>query len=501
MAFLAPFCTFAVYVLIGRSSDLRLTSAAAYTALALIGLLASPCNTAISAVPDMNAAIACLGRIQSFLESDSRRDHRLQLRTPLHETVLPAARREIELEDVQSQSANQNALSQLIATRNASFAWSVLAEPVVNDVSFQLLRGQFCFVIGPVGCGKSTFLKGLLGETPSVKGFVYSNTPATAYADQTPWIQNATIQQNILGISTFEERWYVEVVRACALEYDISKLPNGHATLVGSAGISLSGGQKQRVAIARAIYAKNGLIIFDDVFSGLDAETEEQVFGRLLGRQGLLRQLGAGVLLATNAVHRLSYADHIIAMNESGCIAEQGSLQQLRVAGGYVQSLATKHKEENRAKVDNDTLLNINTTMALIGMVGRLGADLEELNRQTGELGVYEYYFSSVGWASTFLFFGAMAVNGISEKMTELLIVFWTDAVMVHGNAVDGFFLGIYGCLAVLATIGLVGGCYYFILTVVPRNSEALHARLLHTVMGAPLSFFTTTDTGITANR
>ncbi|MCJ1383039.1 hypothetical protein MMC17_006152 [Xylographa soralifera] len=298
--------------------------------------------------------MACVDRIQSFLESDAGKDHRLQLSTPSNETVLSVANGSIELGDIPSKSGNNKALSQLIATRNASFAWNVLAKPIVNDVNFQLLCGQFCFIIGPVGCGKSTLLKGLLGETPSVKGFVHGNTPATAYVDQTSWIQNGTIQQNILGISTFEERWYAQVVRSCALGYDISKLPNGHATLVGSAGFLLSGGQKQRVAMARAIYAKKDLVIFDDVFSGLDAETEEQVFGRLLGSQGLLWRLGASVLLATHAVHRLSYADHIIAMNESGWIAEQGSLQQLRVAGRYLQSLATKHKEEDRTKVDNE---------------------------------------------------------------------------------------------------------------------------------------------------
>ncbi|MCJ1434939.1 hypothetical protein MMC27_004309 [Xylographa pallens] len=501
MGTLAPFCTFAVYVLLARSSGIQITSAFAYTTLSLIELLASPMNIAITTVPYMNAAMACLDRIQSFLESDARKDHRLQLSTPLNETVLPVPKGSIELRNIPSGSGNNKALPQLIATQNASFAWSVLAKPVVNDVTFQLLRGQFCFIIGPVGCGKSTLLKGLLGETPSVKGFVYSNTPATAYVDQTSWIQNGTIQQNILGISAFEEQWYAQVVRACALEYDISKLPNGHATLVGSAGISLSGGQKQRVAMARAIYAKNELVIFDDVFSGLDAETEEQVFGRLLGRQGLLRQLGASVLLATHAVHRLSYADHIIAMNESGWIAEQGSLQHLRVAGGYVQSLATEHKVEDRTKVYNEIPTNTDTTLARSGMVGKVEAEVEELNRQTGEFAVYKYYFSSVGWLSSFVFFGAMALHGIAKKMTELLIIFWTDAVTVHGNAVNGFFLGIYGSLTALTITGLVGGCYYFILSIVPRSSEILHARLLHTVMGAPLSFFTTTDTGTTTNR
>jgi hypothetical protein len=49
-----------------------------------------------------------------------------------------------------------------------------------------------------------------------------------AYVDQTPWIQNSTIQQNILRVSTFDEPWYQQVVRACALEHDIALMPKGH---------------------------------------------------------------------------------------------------------------------------------------------------------------------------------------------------------------------------------------------------------------------------------
>ena len=156
---------------------------------------------------------------------------------------------------------------------------------------------------------------------------MYSDLPTTAFVDQTPWVQNGTIQDNILGISSFEEAWYSQVIHACALEVDIANFPRGHgvliraisssdllthlltATPVGSAGISLSGGQKQRLALARAVYAKKELVILDDVFSGLDSETEEQVFDRLFGVAGLFRKMKTTVLLVTHAVHRLPYSD------------------------------------------------------------------------------------------------------------------------------------------------------------------------------------------------
>lgn len=91
---------------------------------------------------------------------------------------------------------------------------------------------------------------------------------------------------------------------SCDLEQDISTFPNSHDTVIGSKGITLSTGQKQRIAIARAVYAKKNFMIFDDVFSGLDANTQRNVFTRLLGPEGLLRMWNATVVIATHAGKR-----------------------------------------------------------------------------------------------------------------------------------------------------------------------------------------------------
>lgn len=88
--------------------------------------------------------------------------------------------------------------------------------------------------------------------------------------------------------------------------------------------------------------------------------------------------------------------------------------------------------------------------------------------------------------------------NHIQAVLTETS---GTDAIKVRGNEVNGFYLGIYAMLAILANIGLVAGAGQFVLQVVPGSSSVLHERLLKTVMDAPLSFFTSTDTGITTNR
>jgi ATP-binding cassette subfamily C (CFTR/MRP) protein 1 len=265
-------------------------------------------------------------------------------------------------------------------------------------------------------------------------------------------------------------------------------LPTHVATPVGSAGISLSGGQKQRLALARALYARNELVMLDDIFSGLDAETEEHIFNKLLGKNGLFRQLETTVLLATHAVHRLSYSDNIIALSGDGRVVEQGSFEQLRNAGGYVQSLAARIKNED---TPTSTSKKLNDTAQPTAPKPDNEEEIEELNRQTGDFAVYKYYFASIGWFSNFLFFAYVVLYGVASKMTEFLVTYWTRASAIRGNEVNGFYIGLYAMLALIGTLELVMAAFQLALVMVPRSAEVLHGRLLNTVMNAPLSLFT----------
>lgn len=197
------------------------------------------------------------------------------------------------------------------------------------------------------------------------------------------------------------------------------------ATKVGSAGISLSGGQKQRIALARAVYSKPELIVLDDVCSGLDAETELQIFDRLFSIDGLLRRMNITVLLVTHTVSRLAYSDHVIVLNEQGQISEQGSFSTLRSSGGYVQSLESKLKE---SKSDKSPGEGAGATMQIVADAAaqedEIDAMTEELSRQTGDLQVYKHYFATIGWWHTAAFLAAATVYGTSNKFTEFLVIY-----------------------------------------------------------------------------
>ncbi|TGO61944.1 hypothetical protein BCON_0023g00020 [Botryotinia convoluta] len=495
---IAPLVTFTVFVISANVTGRTLSTSTAYTSLSLIALLADPMNTLVRTIPQINSAVACFERIQTFMLSDARKDHRLPLIGSQSSDTTGDSSQGIELKDM---SAVLNPSAMIIA-QNASFAWSQDALPVINDFNFTLPCSQSLFIIGPVGCGKSTLLKGLLGETPSSKGFIYAKAARTAYVEQSPWIQNGTIQDNILGPSIFHSPWYDQVVRACALEHDIAVFPNGNATRVGSGGISLSGGQRQRLALARAIYAKNEFIILDDVFSGLDSETEEQVFKRLFGKQGLFQEMGTTIILVTHAVHRLAYSDYIIALDQSSQIIEQGTFDYLKTSGGYVENLETRHRSEDcdSEEVDTKETTQKQSPFATVENDDLMN-EVADLNRQTGDVSVYQYYFASIGWVPTGIFFLLVLIFGAASKLPEIALTYWTRAVAVEGNKANPYWLGIYGMLSAIALIGFVAGISHLMLYMMPKSAKVLHQRLLDSVMGAPLSFFTATDTGTTTNR
>jgi len=160
------------------------------------------------------------------------------------------------------------------------------------------------------------------------------------------------------------------------------------------------------------------------VFSGLDSETEEQVFNRLLGTDGLFRQLGTTVILVTHAVRRLSYCSHIIALNKSGQISEQGSYDELKMSAGYVQSLSTKLKGEDVLRPTSEKAVESSRLDKPLLNAEVEELETDELNRKTGDLKVYKYYFASIGWLRCTPFVVSVIMYGVAYKLTEFLLTY-----------------------------------------------------------------------------
>jgi ATP-binding cassette, subfamily C (CFTR/MRP), member 1 len=113
---------------------------------------------------------------------------------------------------------------------------------ILKDISTRFPRPSFTIIVRPVESGKSTILRSLLGEASCSRGVIRVCTPDVAFCDQTPWLINASVRNNIFPGSDLDRLWYETVLQTCALKKDLEKFLDGDSTWVGSGGMILSGG-------------------------------------------------------------------------------------------------------------------------------------------------------------------------------------------------------------------------------------------------------------------
>lgn len=170
----------------------------------------------------------------------------------------------------------QKSESEEEAERLLQIAKNSQGRPVLRNISFSVKRGQFCCIVGGVGCGKSSLVHGILGEMALASdGGRVCIDAKLSYAPQSAFTLNDTVRSNILLGHPFVQRHYDEVVEACALRADFAQLSSGDLSQIGENGINLSGGQKQRIGLARAVYAAvvgdAEMLLLDDPLSAVDA--------------------------------------------------------------------------------------------------------------------------------------------------------------------------------------------------------------------------------------
>lgn len=105
----------------------------------------------------------------------------------------------------------------------------------MNDIFFRARRGELTAIVGDVGSGKSSLLAALLGQMQLVKG-ESKVCGSISYTPQEAWLLNMTLRENILFGSEYEEAKYREVVKVCALNRDLSLMPDGDRTEIGERG-------------------------------------------------------------------------------------------------------------------------------------------------------------------------------------------------------------------------------------------------------------------------
>ncbi|OXB81823.1 UNVERIFIED_CONTAM: hypothetical protein H355_015020 [Colinus virginianus] len=488
--------TFAVYVKIDKNNVLDAQKA--FVSLALFNILRFPLNILPMVISSIVEASVSLKRLRVFLS---------------HEELDP---------DSIIRGPITNAEGSIVV-KNATFSWSKTDPPSLNRFS----------QIGRV----------VEVSTISILLTLADSQGSIAYVPQQAWIQNATLEDNIIFGREMNESRYKRVIEACALLPDLEILPMGDRTEIGEKGVNLSGGQKQRVSLARAVYCNADVYLFDDPLSAVDAHVGKHIFENVIGPKGILKNKTR--VLVTHAVNYLPQMDTILVMTD-GEISEMGSYQELlKQDGAFAEFLRTYANAEQSMEssdanspsgkegkpVENGVLVNeapgklmhrqLSNSSTYSRETGKsqhqsstaeLQKPLAEKNSwklteadtaKTGRVKatVYWEYMKAIGLYISFLSIFLFMCNHIASLASNYWLSLWTDDPVVNGTQqYTNIRLGVYGALGIsqgIAVFGYsmavsIGGIF---------ASRHLHLDLLHNVLRSPMSFFERTPSGNLVNR
>lgn len=329
-----------VYAIINK----QLTPSVAFTTISVFEAI----EMTLAIIPEMTTdlldALVSASRIQAYLDSPERED---------------------ELES-----------GEQVIFKNATISWPS-DKPDEEDNLFRLRalaiefpQGELSVISGRTGSGKSLLLASIIGEAEVISGTVAVPKPpvaaerydskatkrdwiipsSIAYVAQIPWIENATIRDNIIFGLPLDHQRYQDVLQAAALEKDLEMLEDGELTDIGANGINLSGGQKWRVSFARALYSRAGVLVLDDIFSAVDANV-----GRHLYEKALTGELcrGRTRILVTHHVALCLPKTKYSVLLADGTVDTVGLTDDLRKSGRLsnilAQDVEESRKEEEEA--------------------------------------------------------------------------------------------------------------------------------------------------------
>jgi ATP-binding cassette subfamily B protein len=239
-----------------------------------------------------------------------------------------------------------------ITFNHVSFTYQNTGIEAINDINFEVNRGETLAIIGKTGTGKSSILSLLMRQfDPSsgeilIDGVNLKDLNSNSFRDQAGivpqevFLFSDTIANNLkfgsLTKDVSEEKLF-EVTKQAHVYHNIIDFPDKFDTILGERGVNLSGGQKQRLSIARALIRNPKLLILDDCLSAVDTETEEIILSNLKKEQSHRTTIVVSHRISTvrNATKIIvidkgqikEFGDHASLMKENGIYAEMYAKQ------------------------------------------------------------------------------------------------------------------------------------------------------------------------------
>ncbi|KAL0903582.1 hypothetical protein M5K25_027971 [Dendrobium thyrsiflorum] len=457
--------TFGVFSLMGQSLD----AATVFTCVALFNTLISPLNSFPWVINGLIDAVISSRRLSKFLSCPEHSfdfgqscDAQITLTDPIHHFGCQ-----------HSLHCNPN----MVIFQDSCFVWSSFDDPeeqspVLRNVTLNLPNGLFIAIVGEVGSGKSSLLNSILGEMRLIHGCMHS-CGSTAYVPQVPWIQSGSVRDNILFGEEMIIQRYGEVLHACALDADISRMAGGDLAYIGEKGLNLSGGQRARLALARAIYRNSELYLLDDVLSAVDSHVANWVLSKAL--LGPLTNQKTRVLCTHNA-QAIASADLIVVM-------DKGNVRWIGSFHGFLSSpysTISMFKNSKISSVELSGEKSIASDLDEITSYMEQGSDyivsmdqtqdaaeLEFRKEGRVEFDVYKSYATFVGWPLVVLIALSAIFMQASRNGNDLWLSYWVDARV--GTDYTAFYL--------------------------------VHLELLSKIVNAPVQFFDRNPSGRILNR
>ncbi|XP_046557174.1 ATP-binding cassette sub-family C member 3-like [Haliotis rubra] len=392
--FMVSALTLAVYVF--WYEDVHLNAAIIFSTVSLLKILRRGLNMTPDFFHDLARLQTHVGRIQQFLLEDEQPQHPTD-----HKTYTDFA----------------------IQIKGGTFSWDKAIPPVLKDISVCVSRGGLVAVVGQVGEGKSSLINAILREMVVIEGTT-DVQGSIAYVPQQAWIQNDTLQQNILFGAPFDKKRYYAVLDACALGPDLELLPGGDQTEIGEKGINLSGGQKQRVSLARAVYNDADIYLFDDPLSAVDSHVGKHIFDNVISNKGRLSDKTR--VLVTHNVSVLSRVDTILVISNK-CVQERGSYEELMsrnsvlkqvVSSSPVADIDPKSWDTENKPTDEKRVLASNKT----------NSEQKELMR----MNVFSKFLDAFGSTHWLLIGGSYFLYYVTVTLANIWLSVWAEGTGSH---------------------------------------------------------------------
>ena len=256
-----------------------------------------------------------------------------------------------DIQDVDN-AVEVNDLKNTLSFDNVSFSYGDEKDKVLNNINFQINKGEILALVGPSGAGKSTLVDLIprfydtLGGSIKIDGKdikelkINSLRSLMGIVTQETFLFDDSVKANIAyGVENISDYKIKDAAIAANAHEFIKELPDGYNTIIGERGVSLSGGQKQRIAIARAIVKNPPILILDEATSSLDSESEKHVQSAI---ENLMSERTVFVI-----AHRLSTVHNAnkILVLENGQIVQEGKHDELVNIDGLYKQL---HKMQFR---------------------------------------------------------------------------------------------------------------------------------------------------------